>query len=183
MPIIVNKQELLGKLDFFISEMRSGKIFIYPTDTIYGIWCDATNENSINKVRNIKNRDSKLFSVIVPNFEWIEENCILNNVKISRLKEILPWKYTIILKEKDNIWTIWVRLPGHYFSDIIDRFWLPFITTSVNMSWEKPAIKISDIPESILKCVDYIIEDDKSLSWNGSTIIDMTWNKEIIIRQ
>jgi len=182
MPTIVSKQELLEKIDFFISEMKSGKIFIYPTDTIYGIWCDTTNENSINKVRIIKNRDSKLFSVIVPNFEWIEENCILDNEKIEKLKKYLPWPYTFILNLKGT-GTLGIRMPKHYFSDIVEKNWNPFITTSVNMSGEKPAIKFSEISNDILNKVDYVIVDDSILSWKWSIIIDMTWDKELIIRK
>ena len=46
----MNQQELTNKI-------KQGKIFIYPTDTIYGIGCDATNQEAVNKIKNIKSRD------------------------------------------------------------------------------------------------------------------------------
>jgi len=182
MSRVVKKQELFDKIDFFINEMNSGKIFIYPTDTIYGIWCDATNRESINKIKEIKNRDNKPLSVIVPSFDWIKENCIINDSKLLKIKKVLPWAYTFILNLK-GVGTLGIRMPKHYFSDIIKKTWNSFITTSVNLTWEKPAIKFSEISKYILDKVDYVIVDDSNLSWKWSIIIDITWEKEIIIRK
>jgi tRNA A37 threonylcarbamoyladenosine synthetase subunit TsaC/SUA5/YrdC len=68
--------EFMGKIEFFVQEAKNGKIFIYPTDTIYGIGA-VWNEENIKKITDIKNRDwNKIFSVIAPNFDWI-----LNNYK------------------------------------------------------------------------------------------------------
>ncbi len=182
MPTIVSKQELLEKIDFFVNEIKSWKTFIYPTDTIYGIWCSATNLESINKIKKIKNRENKLFSVIVPSFDWIKDNCIINDSQLLRIKKLLPWAYTIILLKK-GAGTLGVRIPKHYFSDIIEKVWIPFITTSVNLSWKESVIKFENIPKSIYNKVDYIINDDILVSWRWSTIIDMTWKKETIIRK
>jgi len=182
MPTIVSKQELLEKIDFFVNEIKSWKTFIYPTDTIYGIWCDATNLESVNKIKEIKNRDNKPLSVIAPSFDWIKENCIIGDSQLLRIKKLLPWAYTIILNLKGT-GTLGIRMPNHYFINILNKLNTSFITTSVNLTWEKPAIKFSNISNNILDKVDYIIVDDSSLSWIWSTIIDMTWEKEIIIRK
>jgi len=181
--MIINKEELLEKLDFFIWEMKAWKIFIYPTDTIYGIWCDSINKESVNKIREIKNREEKSFSIIVPSMEWIKNKCSLEGKKIEKIKKYLPWPYTFILKNSEGTGTLGIRMPKHYFSDIVEKTWNPFITTSVNLTWEKPAIKLSEISKDILDKVDYVIVDDSSLIWKWSTIIDMTWEKEIIIRK
>jgi len=83
--------------DEMIQRIFNNEIFIYPTDTIYGIGCNALDELAVQKIRLIKGRDDKPFSVIAPSFDWIYENC---DVDVD-LKKYLPWPYTIILKKKN----------------------------------------------------------------------------------
>lgn len=83
----VSKQEVLDNIDFYISEMTAGKIFIYPTDTLFGIGCDATNAAAVEKIFNIKQRQAnKSLLFIVPSLQWIADNCTLN---LSAKKEML----------------------------------------------------------------------------------------------
>src|SRR3989344_1548803 len=124
----MNQQELTKKI-------LQGKIFIYPTDTIYGIGCNALNKEAVEKIREIKQRDKKPFSIIAPSFDWIKEKCIID----CELENYLPGKYTIILKKKDKNFLLWVsdtdslgiRIPNHEFCDKIRQANVPFITTSV----------------------------------------------------
>jgi len=155
-------------------EILKGKIFIYPTDTIYGIGCNVLNKKAVNKIRQIKRRDKKPFSVIAPSFEWVKEKCIVN----SDLKEYLPGAYTIILKKKNPSFLNWVsdketlgiRMPNHHFTRKIQKANVPFITTSVNFSGEKPFLSIEKIPKEILNKIDHIINEGK-LSGKPSTLI------------
>lgn len=151
-----------------------GKIFIYPTDTVYGIGCDALNKDAVEKIRQIKKRDQKPFSVIAPSVEWIKENCIVD----YDLKKYLPGAYTLILKKKNKSFLNWVssaetlgvRMPNHSFAEKIQKINIPFITTSVNFSGEKPASDIKEVPQEILKAVDIIIDGGK-LKRRPSTLI------------
>lgn len=156
-------------------EIISGKIFIYPTDTIYGLGCDATNVDAVNKIKEIKGRDKdKPLSIIAPSFEWIEKNCIVD----CDLKKYLPGPYTIILKKKDKNFlshvasgeTIGVRIPNSEFTKEIQKASVPFITTSVNLAGEPFATKISDVKEEIKNKVDHII-DAGELNGRPSTLV------------
>lgn len=155
-------------------EILKGKIFIYPTDTIYGIGCNALNKKAVNKVRQIKKRDKKPFSVIAPSLEWIKEKCIVD----FNLKKYLPGKYTVILKKKNPSFLKWVsdkktlgvRIPNHHFTKRIQKANVPFITTSVNFSGEKYSSSINEIPREILDMVDYVINEGK-LTGKPSTLI------------
>src|SRR5271157_1357136 len=141
-------------------EILAGKIFIYPTDTIYGIGCDAYNKKSVEKIREIKKRDQKPFSIIAPSIEWIKENCIVN----IDLKKYLPGAYTLILKKKEKdflsyvseVETIGIRIPDNSFTKEIQESNVPFVTTSVNFSGEKPANKIEEITKEIIEEVDFV---------------------------
>ena len=79
-----------------INEIKAGKIFIYPTDTIYGLGCDATNTRAIRKIREIKRRSAKPFSVIAPSKEWIVKNCKASMEDIKNLPG--PYTYFVDLK-------------------------------------------------------------------------------------
>lgn len=156
-------------------EIHAGKIFIYPTDTIYGLGCNALDEKAVKKIREIKHRDSKPFSIIAPLLGWIEDNLIVD----CELKKYLPGPYTIILKKKDPKFLSWVsntenlgvRIPKSEFCDKIRKSGVPFITTSVNLSGEPFALSLEDIPEEIKSQVDHIIPLKEKLSGKPSTII------------
>ncbi len=76
-------------------EILAGKIFIYPTDTVYVIGCNALDKKAVARLKEIKKRDkNKPLSIIVPSFNWIEKYCIID----INLKKYLPGPYTIILK-------------------------------------------------------------------------------------
>ena len=152
----------------------SGKIFIYPTDTIYGLGCNALNKKVVEKIKQIKKRErEKPLSVIAPSIKWIEENCIVD----CNLKKYFPGAYTIIFAKKNKNFLPWVsgesigvRIPKHEFTEKIQEAGVPFITTSVNLSGEKPANKIIDIGKEILNKADFVI-DGGELSGKPSVLI------------
>jgi L-threonylcarbamoyladenylate synthase len=156
-------------------DIKKGKIFIYPTDTIYGIGCNAENIDAVNKIKEIKNRDKdKPLSVIVPSFNWINKNLIVD----VDLEKYLPGPYTIILKKKNKEFlkhvsstdSLGIRMPDNEFAREIQKSGVPFITTSVNLSGEPHLTKISDLKKEIKEKVDFII-DAGELSGNPSALI------------
>ncbi len=163
-----------------IENIKAGKIFIYPTDTIYGIGCDATNIRAVERIKEIKSRDKdKPLSVIAPSINWIKENCIID--KELDINKYLPGAYTLILKKKNpdflrhvsNSDTIGIRIPYCDFIKQIQKANVPFITTSVNLSGEPFASSIKEISEEIINKVDIVIEaeDETKLSGKPSTLV------------
>jgi L-threonylcarbamoyladenylate synthase len=154
-------------------QILSGKIFIYPTDTIYGLGCNAEDETAVQKIRNIKKREEKPFSLIAPNLRWIEDNLILG----YDIKQYLPGPYTLVLKKKNPEFlshvsgeSLGVRIPNNKFCDKLRETGIPFITTSVNLAGERPANKLSEISPEIVKKVDIVI-DEGELSGKPSILI------------
>ncbi|HEA46319.1 MAG TPA: threonylcarbamoyl-AMP synthase [Candidatus Pacearchaeota archaeon] len=150
-------------MDKTITGILEGKIFIYPTDTIYGIGCNALNKESVKRIKEIKKRErDKPFSVIAPSFEWIREHCIVD----ADLKKYLPGPYTLILKKKHKNFlnhvsetdSLGIRIPDSEFSKSVKEAEVPFITTSINLSGEPFAVRIKDVPEEIKNRVDIIID-------------------------
>jgi L-threonylcarbamoyladenylate synthase len=166
----INEEEI-------IKNIKQGKIFIYPTDTIYGIGCDATNQSSVEKIREIKQRDTNPFSVIAPSKQWIKDNLEVDNKRLN----LLPGPYTLILKLKNKVVsdsvllglnTLGIRIPNHKLTPIIQKSNLPFISTSVNLTGKEPITKISEISENISNKVDIII-DAGTINNPPSTLINI----------
>jgi L-threonylcarbamoyladenylate synthase len=151
-----NKEEI-------ISAIKEGKIFIYPTDTIYGLGCNALLSNSVKKIREIKMRDTKPLSVIAPHKEWVLKNCSVNTEEIDKY---LPGPYTLFVKRNSdsvpeevnpNDDTLGVRIPDHWFTKVVEEVGVPFVTTSVNISGKPHMQSLADLGEEIKSQVDYII--------------------------
>jgi tRNA threonylcarbamoyl adenosine modification protein (Sua5/YciO/YrdC/YwlC family) len=168
----INKKELINRI-------KQGDIFIYPTDTVYGLGCNALKQGSVQLLREIKKRDGGPLSVIAPNKQWITKNFeVLNKNFIKKL----PGPYTYILKIKKRavarnvnpgIKTLGIRLPDHKFIDLVKKAGVPVISTGVNFSGLKEAREISQIPNKILNSVDFVI-DAGYLHNYPSTLIDLT---------
>jgi L-threonylcarbamoyladenylate synthase len=162
----------------FQKEILAGKIFIYPTDTLYGLGCDATNQQAVEKIKEIKSRDrDKPLSIIAPSLNWIKENLLIeSNLEINKY---LPGPYTILLKKKDpnflshisNNDSIGVRIPAHPITQEIQKAGVPFVTTSVNLAGEPFATNLKEIKQEITEKVDFIIESQIPLSGKPSTLI------------
>ena len=162
-------------MDKIVSQIKSGKIFVYPTDTIYGLGCNAEDEKAVQKIKNLKKRDKdKPFSVIAPSLGWIKKHCVVD----VELEKYLPGPYTIILKKKDKNFlsyvsstdSLGVRIPDNEFTLKIQESGVPFITTSVNESGQDFAKQISEISKEILSQVDSVVDVGK-LSGSPSTLI------------
>jgi len=154
-----------------------GKIFIYPTDTIYGLGCNALDSRAVAKIKDIKKRDAdKPLSVIAPSIAWINENCVVEPG--LDLDKYFPGPYTVILKKKDGGFLDWVssgdtigvRIPSSDFCDKIREIGVPFVTTSVNLSGMKQIVKVEEVSDDIREKVDVII-DEGELNGRASTLV------------
>jgi L-threonylcarbamoyladenylate synthase len=159
-----------------IKLIKEGKVFVYPTDTVYGLGCNALNEESVSRIKLIKAREKeKPLSVIAPSKEWIKEHLVTDKIDIDKY---LPGPYTLILwkKEKNFMFnvsptdTLGVRIPNNDFTKLVEKAGVPFITTSVNLSGEKPAASLFEVKTEILSNVDIVL-DGGTLQGTPSTII------------
>ena len=167
----------------FIEDIKNGAIFIYPTDTIYGLGCDATNPESVKLIKKIKykNKDKPL-SIIAPSVNWIKKHCVVDE-KI--IKKYLPGPYTLILKKKNPDFlknvssndSLGIRIPDCEFANLVRKAGRPFVTTSVNFVGKPFAVKISDIPKEILDMAEIIIGVGKLDGRPSTLVID---GKEIV---
>ena len=164
MQIITQAEAKIKKDDIFSMILR-GKIFIHPTDTIYGIGCNAKNSEAIKKIRELKERPDSPFSVMAPSIDWIKENCVVTKEAEEWLKK-LPGPYTLILKTKADAVapevapgkdSIGVRIPLHWFAKLVQELDVPIITTSVNKVDQEFMTSTEDLDHDIKVGVDFAI--------------------------
>ena len=183
--ITLTKKEFLEEKHVYFMQLKMGAVFVYPTDTIYGIGCDATNAEAVKRIRDIKRRDKKPFSVIAPSKDWIRENCEVEKKDLDRL----PGPFTLILRLKnreviakdvnEGKETIGVRIPDHWISDMIKGYGKPVVTTSVNRAGDEPITEVKRVNNNK---VDFAIDEGK-IEGKPSTVIDLTGKDEKILRK
>lgn len=163
---IISKEELQIKFDEIVSKIKKGAVFIYPTDTIYGIGCDAANKKAVARIRTLKERSEAPFSIWVPSLDWIKEACIITPKAKKWLTE-LPGPYTLILQLHNhktiasnvapNTDFIGIRYPDHWFNEVVKKADLPLVTTSANKTGQPFMTSLEDLEPEIKKGVEFII--------------------------
>lgn len=186
---ILNFDEFKIEREAIIDSIVRGAVFIYPTDTIYGLGCNAQNSNSVKKIRILKARASNPFSVIAPSIEWVYENCFVTKEGEEWLDK-LHGPYTLIFKLKNNcvakevnpgLKTLGVRMPRHWFMKVAAGANIPILTTSVNRSGEDYMTSLEDLDPSIKSGVDFILYEGEKTG-RPSKIIDLAETVSVIER-
>ncbi len=163
--------------------VEQGAVFVYPTDTIYGIGCNALDSIAISRLRSIKGQHDRPVSVIAPSKDWIRENCFVTEEALAKL----PGPYTLILKLKTSIipkeinlgsGTLGVRMPDHWISDVVSEIGIPIVTTSANKTGEGFMTCLDNLNKDVSEKVDFIVYDGE-LSGRPSTIINLLTDEVI----
>ena len=179
-----------------LSVLRSGGVILYPTDTIWGLGCDATNPEAIARIFRIKNReDSKSMIVLMADERDVLKYVASPDLAVFDFLEQQQRPTTIIydnavglppnLVAQDG--SIAIRLANDEFCrHLVRRLGKPIVSTSANISGEAPPTFFDEVSEAIRSSVDLIVkwrQDDRTPA-NPSQIIKWLQNGEYqIIRQ
>ncbi|RKE03435.1 L-threonylcarbamoyladenylate synthase [Marinifilum flexuosum] len=173
--------------------LKSGGVILYPTDTIWGIGCDATNADAVKRVYEIKQReDCKAMLVLmenpnrlnsyvdeVPEIAW---DLIEANDKPMTL--IYPGAKNLAPNLINSDGTIGIRISNEEFTqNLIQRFKKPIVSTSANISGDPSPANFSEINEELKGLVDYVVEykQDDFEKASASSIIKIGVGGEIQI--
>ena len=190
---IITKEEFILRKDELLDKIKHGAIFIHPTDTIYGLGCSALDGKAVKKIREIKGRPSKGFSVIAPSIEWIRENVHIKSEAFEDWLEKLPGPYTFIceVKHKGIVAseinpegnTIGMRVPHHWFTEVAKMAKIPLVTTSANKLGKDFMTSLDDLDPEIKKHVDFIIyEGEKKGRPSQIVFLDQTDEVKVRVR-
>ncbi len=178
---ILTKTELSKRFDEVVAKIKAGAIFIHPTDTIYGLGCNALDNAAVQKVRALKHQSHQPFSIWIPSLSWVEEHCY-GSAETRKWLQQLPGPYTLILKLGTNGILaesvtvghndIGIRLPHHWFRKVVEKAGVPIITTSANKTGQPFMTKLEDLEPEIASGVDFMIYEGEK-SGRPSKIIDV----------
>ena len=163
--------------------LKRGGIILYPTDTIWGIGCDATNESAIQRIYEIKQRsDTKSMLVLLDSTSklnyYIEEIPDIAYDLIDLSEKPLTIIYSGARNLASNLTaqdgSIGIRITNEVFSQTLcERFRKPLVSTSANISGQPSPALFTEINEEILRSVDYIVNyrQDETRKSQPSSII------------
>ena len=166
--------------------LQNGGLILYPTDTVWGIGCDATNEKAVEKVYKLKRRpDEKAMIVLVADERDVLQYVASPDLAVFDYLQEAKKPTTVIYEDAiglaDNLvgkdGSIAIRICNEQFcKHLIKRFRTPIVSTSANISGEPVAKIFAEINDQIKNGVDYVVnyrQDDKTIAAPSSVI---KWN-------
>jgi L-threonylcarbamoyladenylate synthase len=151
--------------------IQEGGIILYPTDTIWGIGCDATNTEAVNKIFKLKQRDEAKSMIILLDTENKLESYISDvNPLAYDLIEYAENPLTLVMPGAKNIspaliagdGSVGIRISKHPFcQQLIQRLRKPLVSTSANVSESPSPQYFSQIEDAIINGVDYVVDIDQ----------------------
>jgi L-threonylcarbamoyladenylate synthase len=166
--------------------IRNGEIVIYPTDTVLGMGCDPFNQTAVDKLFEIKGKQSDGLSIMLNNKKEIYNYCEVNKKYEKIISDFLPGPITLIMKSKKKFakgvtknGNIAIRIPLNKTANDLAKD-KPVITTSANIHGEKIAVNIKEA-KILFQNNCYYLDGDKPTNIE-STIIDLSKDRPEIRR-
>lgn len=179
-----------------IEVMRNGGVILYPTDTVWGIGCDATNAEAVKRVYEIKRRDDSKALICLIDSEARLSRYVRNVPDVVwDMVELATKPLTIIYDKVTGLapnliaddGSVGIRITKEEFSkELCFRFQKPIVSTSANISGEPTAANFEEISDEIKNSVDYVVKYNQRSKekHKPSSIVKINSNGEFsIIRQ
>lgn len=179
-------------MDKIVTILKEGGTILYPTDTIWGLGCDATNVDAIQKIYDIKKRDANKSMIILVESEKRLQDLVDVPEIAWEIIDLSEKPVTIIYDNPKNLpqellaedGSIGIRLVKNDFcKKLISKLNRPLVSTSANFSGEKSPMKFSDINTEIVNLVDFAVEEHRNdvSQYSGSSVIKIWNNSQIKI--
>lgn len=177
-----------------IAILKKGGTILYPTDTVWGIGCDATNSKAVSKIFSIKSRsENKSLIILLDSIDKIKDYVENYPIQITDLIINYHKPLTIVFPGAKKLaknmiaedGSIAIRIVRHEFCrNLIKEFGKPLVSTSANISGTKTPTLFRDIPEYIKTKVNYVVDFEQGnlVPSMPSTVIkiDQIGNYEVL---
>lgn len=179
-----------------LNVLKNGGLFVFPTETCYGLGADASSQKAIDKLFSYKTRrEGKPLSIAVSGIKMAKEYVELNEVAENLYKNYLPGPITVVSKGLNKLargveseyGSLGIRIPDNdLVLNILRKFKKPFTATSANMSYLPKPYSINsllkDLPLKSQKLIDLIIDAGELPHRESSTVVDTIMNNLNIMR-
>jgi L-threonylcarbamoyladenylate synthase len=175
--------------------IKEGGIILYPTDTVWGIGCDATNAEAVAKIYKVKQRAEALSMIVLMNGEKMMYNVFKEIPEVAwQIMDLSENPTTIILDQPRNIAknliasdnTLGIRIVKDPFCfKLLEKMKKPLVSTSANISGQPTPKSFKEISPEIIKAVDYVVNlQREKIGGKPSTIIKLSNDSQVkVIRK
>ena len=175
--------------------IKNGGIILYPTDTVWGIGCDATNPEAVAKIYQLKKRAETQSMICLMNGEKMMYNVFKEIPEVGwQILDLSENPTTLVLDNPRNVApnliapdkTLGIRLVKEPFCfKLMERMKKPLVSTSANISGEPTPKSFKEISPEIIKGVDYVVNlQHEKIAGKPSTIIKLTSDAQVkVIRK
>ena len=175
--------------------IKNGGIILYPTDTVWGIGCDASNEEAVAKIYALKQREESKSMICLMNGEKMVYAVFPKIPEVAwEILDLSEKPTTLILDKPRNVAknliaqddTLAIRIVKEPFCfKLLERMKKPLVSTSANISGQPTPIAFKDISPEIIKGVDYVVNLHRDkINGKPSTIIKLTSDSQVkVIRK
>ncbi|RLG98815.1 threonylcarbamoyl-AMP synthase [Candidatus Bathyarchaeota archaeon] len=177
---------------FAAGTIKKGGLVVYPTDTVYGLGCNPFDTNAVNRVFEVKGRTGKPLPVLAYSIKDAQKIATFNQKALKIAKAFWPGSVTLILPKKPelpNIVTcnrnsVGVRVPNHEVAlELIRLSNGLLIGTSANKTGEAPPKTPEEAIKQLGERVDIVLDGGAVPVGTPSTVVDLTTEKPVIIRE
>ncbi|RLF92590.1 threonylcarbamoyl-AMP synthase [Thermococci archaeon] len=178
-----------NEIDEIARLISEGGVIVYPTDTVYGLGGNALSRDVVDRIYSIKRREKSKPVSIAMSKDMLSSYVEIGLRERILIDKYLPGKYTLILRKKRGVslpeevapeGKVGVRVPDHPFvKSLFERIDFPIISTSANISGEKPPSTVEEAMSQLGDAVDLYVDWGK-LPGTPSRVIDLTKGFEIL---
>jgi L-threonylcarbamoyladenylate synthase len=174
-----------------LEALQKGDIILYPTDSVWGIGADATNQAAVEKIYALKKRtDTKAMIVLVPEEKWILDYVAEPAPKVADYIKGITKPTTVIYNQAKNLASNLIAQDGsiairickaNFAQHLMQAFGKPIVSTSANISGLPTPMCFSDISLDIIEGVDYVVRSEQEDTTLKSPSAIVKWEQDQII--
>ncbi|MFL5747512.1 MAG: L-threonylcarbamoyladenylate synthase [Niastella sp.] len=175
-------------VDHCLKVLQGGGLILYPTDTIWGIGCDATNATAVNRIFNLKQRpEAKSMIILLADVKELMQYVAHIDLQVfdylAKVKKPTTVIYEGAIGLADNVinadGTVAIRIvKDNFCKHLIKRFRKPIVSTSANISGDPAPAIFHDISPAIWQGVDYIVQHRQKETTAHAASSIIKWNKD-----